>query len=314
MEMQKRRKITVVGAGHVGGTTAQRLLEKELADVVLLDIEGEMPSGKALDLLESAPIGDYDSYIVGTADYAETANSDIVIITSGMPRKPGMSRDDLLRANVDIVKKVTESVAKQSPNAILLMVSNPLDAMTYVAYRVSGFARKKVLGMAGVLDAARLAAFIAMELSVSMESVQAQVMGSHGDSMVPLLRYTTVSGIPVTDLLPTDRLEALIQRTRDGGGEIVKLLKTGSAYYAPSAAIVEMVESIIKDKRKILPCTVLCQGEYKINNLFTGVPVLLGHNGIEKIIELSLNPEEEALLRKSVLAIEAVRQDVDKIL
>jgi malate dehydrogenase len=310
----KRKKITVVGAGHVGGTTAQRLAEKELADVVLVDIEGDMPAGKALDLMESAPIGGYDSRLIGTASYEVTADSDIVIITSGMPRKPGMSRDDLLRANVGIVKNVTESVVRYSPNAILIVVSNPLDAMTYVAYRVSGFRREKVMGMAGVLDAARLSSFIAMELSVSMESVQAQVMGSHGDSMIPLLRYTTVSGIPVTQLLPPNRLEAIIQRTRDGGGEIVKLLKTGSAYYAPSAAVVEMVESIIKDKRKILPCTVLCQGEYKINNLFTGVPVLLGQDGVEKVIELPLNDEEEIALRKSVLAIEVIRQAVDKIL
>ncbi len=303
-----------MGAGHVGGTTAQRLVESELADVVLVDIDGEMPSGKALDLLESAPIVGFDRGVQGTAHYEETADSDLVIITSGMPRKPGMSRDDLLRANVDIVKKVTESVVKQSPHAILLVVSNPLDAMTYVAYRVSGFPRERVLGMAGVLDSARLCAFIAMELSVSMESVQAQVLGSHGDSMVPLLRYTTVAGIPVTELLPPERLEAIIQRTRNGGGEIVALLRTGSAYYAPSAAIVEMVESIVKDKRKIVPCTVLCQGEYKINNLFTGVPVLLSRNGVEKIIELSLNTEEAASLQKSVLAIESIRQAVDKIL
>ncbi|MBI3358502.1 MAG: malate dehydrogenase [Nitrospirae bacterium] len=312
--MIKRAKVTIVGAGHVGGTTAQRLVEKEIADVVLVDIETDMPAGKALDLSEAAPICHYDSHVIGVEDYEETANSDIVVITSGMPRKPGMSRNDLLRANIDIVKKVTESVVQKSPHAILLVVSNPLDAMTYVAYKVSQFPRERVLGMAGVLDSARLSAFIAMELDVSVESVFAQVLGSHGDSMVPLLRYTTVAGIPVTELIAKNRLEAMIQRTREGGGEIVKLLKTGSAYYAPSAAVTTMVESILKDKKRILPCTVLCQGEYKINNLFTGVPVVLGGRGVEKIIKLSLNEAEEASLKESVSAIRAIHQAVDQIL
>jgi malate dehydrogenase len=312
--MIKRAKVTVVGAGHVGGTTAQRLVEKEISDVVLVDIETDMPSGKALDLVEAAAICHYDSHVIGVGSYEETADSDIVVITSGMPRKPGMSRDDLLRANIDIVKKVTESVIQKSPHAILLVVSNPLDAMTYVAYKVSQFPRERVLGMAGVLDSARLSAFIAMELGVSVESVHAQVLGSHGDSMVPLLRYTTVAGIPVTELIEKNRLEAMIQRTRDGGGEIVKLLKTGSAYYAPSAAVVAMVESIIKDKKMILPCTVLCQGEYKINNLFTGVPVVLGARGVEKIIKLALNDCEEACLKESVSAIKTIHEAVDQIL
>jgi len=312
--MTKRAKVTVVGAGHVGGTTAQRLVEQEIADVVLVDIETDMPSGKALDLSEAAPICHYDSRVIGVGGYEETAESDIVVITSGMPRKPGMSRDDLLRANIDIVKKVTESVIQRSPTAILLVVANPLDAMTYVAYKASQFPRERVLGMAGVLDAARLSAFIAMELEISVESVYAQVLGSHGDSMVPLLRYTTVAGIPVTELIEKNRLEAMIQRTRDGGGEIVQLLKTGSAYYAPSAAVAAMVTSIIRDKKRILPCTVLCQGEYKINNLFTGVPVVLGGRGVEKIIELSLNDEEEASFNKSVSAIQTIHQSVDQIL
>ena len=312
--MNKRAKITVVGVGHVGGTTAQRLVEKELADVVLVDIEEGMPSGKALDLLQAAPIEGYDCRILGTSRYEETANSDIVIITSGMPRKPGMSRDDLLRANVGIVKEVTQLVARHSPSAILIVVSNPLDAMTYVAYKVSGFPRERVIGMAGVLDSARLSAFIAMELTVSVESVQAQVLGSHGDSMVPLLRYTTVAGIPVTELIAPARLQALIERTQTGGSEIVGLLKTGSAYYAPSAAIVEMVETIVKDKKKIVPCTVLCQGEYKINNLFMGVPVKLGHRGAEAIITLTLNEEETASLNRSVAAIQTIHDAVDCIL
>jgi len=312
--MNKRTKITVVGAGHVGGTTAQRIVEKELADVVLVDLEAGPPSGKALDLLEAAPLCHYDCSLVGTKGYEETADSDLVIITSGLPRKPGMSRDDLLRANVNIVKSVTKSVVQASPNAILIVVSNPLDAMTYVAYKISQFPRERVLGMAGVLDSARLCAFLAMALHVSVESIQAQVLGSHGDSMVPLLRYTTVAGIPVTELLPAHQLQAIIQRTQEGGGEIVKLLQTGSAYYAPSAAVLEMVESIIKDKKKILPCAVLCEGEYKINHLFTGVPVKLGRGGVEQIIELALNEEEAAALQKSVSAIAAIHQSVDQML
>src|SRR5581483_3573082 len=314
MSMVKRSKVTVIGAGHVGGTTAQRLAEKEMADVVLVDLDAEMPKGKALDLMESAPIYGYDTRIIGTSGYEETAQSDIVVITSGVARKPGMSRDDLLRVNAGIVKKVTEEVARTSPGAILLIVSNPLDAMAYVAYRVSKFPRERVLGMAGVLDSARFRSFIATELEVSVESVHAFVLGGHGDSMVPLPRYTTVAGIPITELISRERLDAIIQRTREGGAEIVKLLKTGSAYFAPSAAIVEMVEAILKDKKKILPCAALCQGEYKVDQMFVGVPVKLGRRGIEKIIEIKMTPEEEAGFRRSADAVRELCEAVDKVL
>lgn len=307
--MLKRKKVTVIGAGHVGATAAQRLAEKEIADVVLVDIEPDMPAGKALDLAEAAPIYGYDSRLLGGADYEETANSDIVVITSGLPRKPGMSRDDLLRVNAKIVKEVTAKAAEKSPNAILIVVSNPLDAMTYVAYRTSGFPKERVLGMAGVLDAARFKAFLAIELNVSVENIQTVVLGGHGDSMVPLPRYTTVSGIPVMELIPKDCLDAIVQRTRDGGAEIVKLLKTGSAYYAPSAAIVEMVDSILKDKKKILPCSALCRGEYKLDEVFIGVPVRLGNRGIEHIYEINLSAEEVAALHASARTV----QDLCKI-
>lgn len=314
MNKVKRSKVTVIGAGHVGGTTAQRLAEKEMADVVLVDLDADLPQGKALDLMESGPIYGYDTRIIGTAGYDETSESDIVVITSGVARKPGMSRDDLLRGNAGIVKAVTQEVVRKSPNAILLIVSNPLDAMTYVAYRVSGFPRERVLGMAGVLDSARFRSFIATELEVSVESVHAFVLGGHGDSMVPLPRYTTVAGIPITELIPKERLEAIIQRTREGGAEIVKLLKTGSAYFAPSAAIVEMVESILKDKKKILPCAVLCEGEYKIDHIFVGVPVKLGRRGMEKIIEIKMTSEEEANFRQSAAAVRELCEAVDKVL
>ncbi len=307
--MLKRKKVTVIGAGHVGATAAQRLAEKEVADVVLVDIEEDMPKGKALDLAEAAPIYAYDSRLSGGAAYEETAGSDIVVITSGLPRKPGMSRDDLLRVNAKIVKEVTEKAAAKSPDAILIVVSNPLDAMTYVAHRVSGFKKERVLGMAGVLDAARFKAFLSMELNVSVENIQTLVLGGHGDSMVPLLRYTTVSGIPVTALISKDRLDEIVQRTRAGGAEIVKLLKTGSAYYAPSAAIIEMVESILKDKNKILPCSALCTGEYKLNDVFIGVPVRLGHAGIAQIYEINLTAEEAAALNVSASTV----QDLCKI-
>lgn len=310
----KKSKITIVGAGQVGGTTAQRLAEKEFADIVLLDIQPDLPRGKVLDLLESGPIYGYDTRLTGTANYEETANSDIVVITSGVPRKPGMSRDDLLRVNVGIVKTVTEQVVQRSPEAILIVVSNPLDAMTYVAHRVSRFPRERVLGMAGALDSARFRAFISMELGVSVENIHAFVLGGHGDSMVPLPRYTTVAGVPLTELLPKERLDALIQRTRDGGAEIVKLFKTGSAFYAPSAAVAEMVEAIMKDKKKILPCAVLCQGEYKIDNLFVGVPVKLGQGGIEEIIQIQLTPEEEANFRRSATAVRELCEAVDKMI
>ncbi len=310
----KRNKVSIIGAGHVGGTTAQRLIEKEVADVVLVDIEADLPQGKVLDLIESAPIYRYDSRLIASTGYEETAQSDIVIITSGVPRQPGMSRDALLRVNIDIVKTVTEAVAQRSPDAILLVVSNPLDAMSYVAYRVSKFPRERILGMAGVLDAARFQAFIAMELDVSVENVQAFVLGGHGDSMVPLPRYTTVAGIPLPELISKERTDAIIQKTRDAGAEIVRLLKTGSAYFAPSAAIVEMVVSILKDKKKILPCAVLCQGEYKVDNLFVGVPVKLGHGGMEKIIEVRLTSEEEIKFRKSVADVQELCKAVDQVL
>jgi malate dehydrogenase len=310
----KRAKITVVGAGHVGGTTAQRLAEREMADVVLLDIEAGLPEGKMLDLAESAPLCHYDTRLTGTTEYEKTAGSDVVVITSGVARKPGMSRDDLLRVNVGIVRSVTKSIIKHSPEAILLVVSNPLDAMTHVAYRVSGFPPARVIGMAGVLDSARFRAFIAMELNVSMDSVQSCVLGGHGDSMVPLVRYTSVGGIPITELLQKDRLASLIQRTREGGAEIVKLLKTGSAYYAPSAAVVEMVESIVKDKKKILPCAALCRGEYGVDGLFVGVPVKLGAAGAEQIIQIALAPEEAAAFQKSAAAVSELCLAVDQML
>ncbi len=314
MTLYTRPKITVVGAGHVGGTCAQRLAEMEMADVVLLDIEQGLSAGKMLDLVESAPVYGYDTRLIGTTGYEETAGSHIVIITSGVARRPGMSRDDLLRVNIGIVKAVTESVVKHSPSAILLVVANPLDAMTYVAHRVSGLARGRVIGMAGVLDSARFRAFIAMELDVSVESVQAFVLGGHGDGMVPLPRLTTVGGVPVTEMIPKARLDALIQRTRDGGAEIVRLLKTGSAYFAPSAAVVEMAESILKNKKKILPCAALCQGEYGVHDLFVGVPVKLGAEGVGQIIQIALTPEESAAFQRSAAAVADLCRAVDKML
>lgn len=312
--MLQRKKVTVIGAGHVGATTAQRLAEKEIADVVLIDIQEDMSAGKALDLAEAAPIYGYGCRLRGGADYKDTVNSDIVIITSGLPRKPGMSRDDLLRVNAKIVKEVTAKAVAQSPDAILIVVSNPLDAMTYVAHRISGFPKERVLGMAGVLDAARFKTFLAMELNVSVENIQTLVLGGHGDSMVPLPRYTAISGIPVMELISKDRLDAIVQRTRDGGAEIVKLLKTGSAYYAPSAAIIEMVESILKDKQKILPCSALCTGEYKLDNVFIGVPVRLGHRGIEQIYEINLSAEEATALSASAKTVQDLCKIVNEVL
>lgn len=298
-----RKKITVIGGGNVGATTAQRLAELELGDVVLVDIVEGMPQGKALDLMQSGPIQGYDSVVTGSNGYAETHGSDVVVITSGLPRKPGMTRDDLIRTNAGIVKSVTEQVAAGSPNAIIIVVSNPLDAMTWVAWHASQFPTHRVMGMAGVLDSARFRTFIAMELNVSVENVQAFVLGGHGDTMVPVLSYTNVAGIPVSKLIPADRLQQIVQRTRDGGAEIVKLLKTGSAYYAPSAATVEMVEAILKDKKKILPVAAYCNGQYGIDGFFVGVPVKLGANGVEQIIEVELSDEESAMLKKSVEAV-----------
>ena len=294
-----RKKVTVVGAGMVGGTTAHRLADKELCDVVVIDIIEGLPQGKGLDLAESAPIEGYDSRVQGTNDYKDTANSDIVIITAGLPRKPGMSRDDLLKKNYDIVRQTTEQVVKYSPNCILIVVSNPLDAMAQTAYKMSGFSKNRVIGMAGVLDSARMSTFIAMELNVSVENVTTFVLGGHGDTMVPLARYSTVAGIPLPDLLPADKIEAIVSRTRKGGAEIVNLLKTGSAFYAPSAAVVEMVEAILKDKKKILPCAAYLEGEYGVQGLFVGVPVKLGARGIEQIIEIKLTAEEQVALGKS---------------
>lgn len=309
-----RKKITVVGAGNVGATTAQRLAEKQIGDVVLVDIVQDMPQGKALDIMESGPIYGYDSKIIGANRYEETKDSDIVVITSGVPRKPGMSRDDLLKINAGIVKGVVENIVKTSPNAILIVVSNPLDAMTYVAHKISRFPKNRIMGMAGVLDAARFSTFIAMELNVSVENVHAFVLGGHGDTMVPSTRYTTVAGVSVEELIPKARLETIVKRTRDGGAEIVNLLKTGSAFYAPSAAVVEMVEAIVKDKKKILPCAALCEGEYGINGLFVGVPVKLGEKGIEQVFEIKLNSEESAALKRSAEAVKTLCDQVDKML
>ena len=302
-----RRKVTVVGGGFVGSTTAQRIVDLELADVVLTDILDGPPAGKALDMLESTPITRSGAHAVGistaTGDYRETANSDVVVITAGFPRKPGMSRDDLLKANYDVLKAVVEQIVKYSPNAILVVVTNPLDAMAQVAYKISGFSKNRVIGMAGILDSARMSAFVSSELGVSVENVHSFVLGGHGDDMVPLPRYSTVAGIPLPDLLSADRIAAIVERTRKGGAEVINLLKTGSAYYAPSAAVVEMVEAILKDKKKILPCAAYLEGEYGIKGLYVGVPVKLGARGIEQIIQIKLTPEEKAALDKSAASV-----------
>ncbi len=298
-----RHKATIVGSGNVGATAAHWIASKELADIVLIDIVEGIPQGKALDLLEAMPIEKRDSNIIGTNDYVDTANSDIVVITAGIPRKPGMSRDDLLNTNHKIMNDVVGKIVRYSPNCILIIVSNPLDAMAQAAYKMSGFPRERVIGMAGVLDSARFRTFIAQELKVSVENVTAFVLGGHGDTMVPLPRYSTVAGIPITELMDQATLERIVQRTRDGGAEIVKHLKTGSAYYAPSAAVTEMVEAILKDKKKILPCAAYLNGEYGIHGLFVGVPVKLGAKGIEQIIEIKLTPDEKADLDKSVAAV-----------
>ncbi len=298
-----RKKVTVVGAGNVGASCATRIADKELADVVLVDIVEGVPQGKALDMLEACPVEGSDVKITGSNDYEPSANSDIVVVTAGFPRKPGMSRDDLLLKNAEIVKACIEPVAKYSPNAILIVVSNPLDAMCHVAMKVSGFSKNRVIGMAGVLDTARFRAFLAEAADVSVEQVVAFVLGGHGDTMVPLVRYTSVAGIPITEVLDAATLEKIVDRTRNGGAEIVKHLKTGSAYYAPSASVVEMVESILKDKKKVLPCTVYLEGEYGVKNLFIGVPVKLGARGIEKVYELPLAADEKAALQKSIDAV-----------
>ncbi len=307
------KKVTVVGAGNVGATAAQRLAEKELCDVVLVDIIEGVPQGKALDLTEAAPIEKHDAHLVGSSGYDETSGSDIVIITAGIPRKPGMSRDDLISTNAGIVKNVTREVAERSPDAVLIIVSNPLDVMCHVAFEASGFPKQRVMGMAGVLDSARFRAFISMELNVSVENTHAFVLGGHGDTMVPLPRYSTVAGIPITELMTQDRIDALVKRTANGGAEIVSLLKTGSAYYAPASAAVEMAESILKDKKKILPCAALLEGEYGIHNLFIGVPVKLGAGGIEQIIEIELTGDEQEALNKSADAVKSLVENLKNL-
>jgi malate dehydrogenase len=299
-----RSKISVIGAGFVGSTLVQRLAERDYADVVMFDIVPNMPQGKALDMLEAGPVLGYDSLITGTNDYLDTANSDIVVITSGFPRKPGMSRDDLVKKNQEIIGQVTEQVVKHSPNCLIIMVTNPLDAMAQFALRVSGFPRERVIGMAGVLDTARFRTFIAQELDVSVRDVQAFVLGGHGDSMVPLSRMCTVAGVPISELIAAERIGQIVQRTRDGGAEIVKLLGTGSAYFAPSASVLQMVDAILLDKKMILPCTVYLQGEYGIHDLFMGVPAKLGSKGLEQVIEVELTELESALLHKSADAVQ----------
>jgi malate dehydrogenase len=298
-----RKKVTVVGAGNVGATLAHRLADKQLADVVMTDILEGIPQGKGLDLLQSGPIEGYDVKIKGSNDYKDTANSDLVVMTAGFPRKPGMSRDDLLKANFDVVKSATEQVVHYSPNAMLIMVTNPLDAMAQTAFRVSGFPKNRVVGMAGILDSARYRTFIAEALGVSVQDVQGLVLGGHGDTMVPVPSYTTVAGIPIAQLMSKEQLDKIIQRTAKGGGEIVNLLKTGSAYYAPSAAVVEMVDAIFSDRKKILPCSAYLEGEYGIRGLFVGVPCKLGAHGVEQIIEIKLTEEEKAALQKSAAAV-----------
>ena len=302
--LENRPKVTVVGTGMVGGTVAQLLAQRDYADVVLIDIVEGLPQGKALDLRETAPVLGYDTYLLGSNDYADAADSDIVVITSGVPRKPGMSRDDLLKVNKGILTSVTSEIAKVAPNAILIVVSNPLDAMCHVALQVSGFPRERVIGMAGVLDSARFRSFIAEELEVSVEDVTAFVLGGHGDTMVPLARYSTVAGIPLPDLLDQETIERLQTRTANGGAEVVSLLKTGSAYYAPGASVVEMIDSILLDKKRILPVSVHLEGEYGIQNLYVGVPVKLGKGGLEKIIEIKLTDAEAAALQKSAAAVQ----------
>ncbi len=309
-----RKKVTVVGAGNVGATTAMRIVEKELADVVLVDVVEGMPAGKALDICEAAPIESHDCTIDGcTAEYEKAKDSDIVIITAGIARKPGMSRDDLLSTNMGIVGSVCTEIATVSPESVLIIVSNPLDAMCHVAFDSSGFPKNRVIGMAGILDSARFRAFIAMELNVSVENIHALVLGGHGDTMVPLPRYSTVAGVPITELMPAERIEALVERTRTGGAEIVGLLKTGSAYYAPASAAVEMTEAILKDKKKILPCAAYLEGEYGIRNLFIGVPIKLGANGVEEVMEVKLSDEEKKALHSSAAAVQGLVDDMKRL-
>ena len=310
----RRAKISIIGAGNVGATAAHWAAAVELADVVLVDIVEGMAAGKALDLTQAGPIERFDAKIIGSTDYAATVGSDIVIITAGLPRKPGMSRDDLLAKNVAIVRDVTVAAAKYSPQAILIVVANPLDAMVYAAHKVSGFDSRRVMGMAGILDISRYRAFIAMELNVSVEDINALLLGGHGDDMVPLPRYTSIAGIPLTEMLSAEKIESVVQRTRKGGAEIVSLLKTGSAYYAPSAAAVQMAEAIIKDKKRILPCAAYCDKEYRVGGYFVGVPALLGTAGVEKIIEIDLTDDERKLFEASVTHVKDLAARVDSLL
>lgn len=305
-----RKKITVVGAGHVGATVALWLATKELGDVVLLDIVEGVPQGKSLDLMEAAPVEGFDSGVKGTNDYRDTAGSDVVIITAGIPRKPGMSRSDLINTNVGILKTVVEGIVRHSPDAIILVVTNPLDVMVYAAWKFSGLPANRIMGLSGALDGSRMRSFIAMELGVSMEDVHAMVIGGHADEMVPLKRYATVSGVPVTQLLSPERIDAIMARTRKAGGEIVGLLKTGSAYYAPSAAVAEMAEAILKDKKRVIPCAAYCDGQYGVKGLFIGVPVMLGAGGVEKIFEIELDPDEKKEFMGSVAAVRGLIEDL----
>lgn len=309
-----REKITIVGAGNVGGAAAQKLAEKNEYEIVLLDVVEGLPQGKALDLAQAGAVCGYDAPIRGTNRYDETTDSAVVVITSGIARKPGMSRSELLETNTNVVRSVVQEVAARSPAAVLVVVANPLDAMTYVAYRVSGFPKQRVVGMAGILDSARFSTFIARELNVSVHNVHAMVLGGHGDAMVPLIRYTTVNGRPAEEWMSKDTLDALVKRTRDGGAEIVNLLKTGSAYYAPAASAVEMVEAIIRDENKVLPCAALCEGEYGLSGTYMGVPVRLGKHGVEEILEYPLTPEEQAAFALSAQGVRALCEEVDNVL
>jgi malate dehydrogenase len=306
-----RKKVTVVGAGHVGATLVQRIAESRLADVVMMDVAEGVPLGKALDLMESGPVIGYDSKVTGTNGYDETTGSDIIVITAGLARKPGMSRDDLLAANGDIVKKVAEETGKRSPGAFMIVVTNPMDVMAYVAMKACGFPRERVVGMGGVLDSARFRTFISMELGVSVENTHAFVLGGHGDTMVPLPRYSTVAGIPITELMSKEAIDRLVDRTRNGGAEIVALLKTGSAYYAPAASALEMVAAVLLDKKKILPCSAYLDGEYGVKGTFSGVPVKLGEKGVEQVVEIKLTADEASAFMRSV---EAVRQGCAKFM
>jgi len=309
-----RKKISIIGAGNVGATCAHWAAAKSLGDIVLLDIVEGLPQGKALDLYEASPIEAFDASIIGTNDYADTAGSDVVIITSGLPRKPGMSRDDLIAANTKIVAEVSGKVAEASPDSTLIVVSNPLDAMVFVAWKISGFATNRVIGQAGILDTGRYRAFLAEAIGCSVADIQAMLLGGHGDDMVPLPRYTTVSGIPVTQLLPAETIDAIVQRTRKGGGEIVGLLKTGSAFYAPSAASVQMAEAILRDRKRILPCAAYCNREFNVGGYFVGVPALLGEGGVEKIVELDLSVEERTAFNGSVEHVKELVATVEKLL